>query len=276
MENRSRLAHAPIIAWLLALLLNWHSHCLAGQSTPPPGNESLTLKANDPTASLTQFEVKDEYTPSEFGTNAQPNTLTLRGILAVYPRGPLNLEQLIRPTFQIETKPLVRVQRPAPDSVTSNCSISLLCRGRIRARRDFVGASVPISFFPPRAGMARAKAPGNWDLHGPSHIDAFRIWLSRLCFSRPPHLHTPRPSAHRLAHSHLNRLSRMNFPTSGTWPPMRQPGPGTSGTTLQPAFRSARGWAKFSDFRTAWRSKPRLPASGCCIGSSIRRKSSSP
>jgi len=106
MENRSRLAHAPIIAWLLALLLNWHTHCLAGQSTPPPGNESLTLKANDPTASLTQFEVKDEYTPSEFGTNAQPNTLTLRGILAVYPRGPLNLEQLIRPTFQIETKPL--------------------------------------------------------------------------------------------------------------------------------------------------------------------------
>src|SRR5215471_15522674 len=97
MENRSRLAHAPIIAWLLALLLNWHTHCLAGQSTPPPGNESLTLKANDPTASLTQFEVKDEYTPSEFGTNAQPNTLTLRGILAVYPRGPLNLEQLIRP-----------------------------------------------------------------------------------------------------------------------------------------------------------------------------------
>jgi len=32
--------------------------------------------------------------------------LILRDILAVRPHGPLNLEQIIRPTFQIETKPL--------------------------------------------------------------------------------------------------------------------------------------------------------------------------
>src|SRR5262249_39037980 len=237
----SRLAHAPIIAWLLALLLNWHTHCLAGQSTPP-GNESLTLKANDRTASLTKFEVKDEYTPSEFGTNAQPNTLTLRGILAVYPRGLLNLEQLIRPTFQIETKPLGKGAATRTGFGDTQLFDLFVMPWPNSRETGFRWASVPISFFPPRAGMARAKAPGNWDLHGPSHIDAFRIWLSRLCFSRPPHLHTPRPRAHRLAHSHLNRLSRMNFPTSGTWLPMRQPGPGTSGTTLQPAFRSARGW----------------------------------
>ena len=32
--------------------------------------------------------------------------MILRGILAVRPHAPLNLEQIIRPTFQIETKPL--------------------------------------------------------------------------------------------------------------------------------------------------------------------------
>src|SRR5262249_59150547 len=70
--------------------------------------ESLTQKANDPTATLTQLQIEDQYTPAEYGTNAQLNTLILRGILAVRPHGPLNLDQLIRPTFQIETKPLAK------------------------------------------------------------------------------------------------------------------------------------------------------------------------
>ena len=106
MENRPRSAHASIGVGLLALVLAWQASCRADQSSPPTNEESLTERANDPTASLTQVEVKDEYTPSEYGTNAQPNTLILRGILAVRPHGPLDLEQIIRPTFQIETKPL--------------------------------------------------------------------------------------------------------------------------------------------------------------------------
>ncbi|MBV8135446.1 MAG: transporter [Deltaproteobacteria bacterium] len=106
METRSRLAHASMGAGLLVLLLVWPARCLAAQSALADGEESLTEKANDPTATLTQVQVKDEYTPAEYGTNAQLNTLILRGILAVRPHGPLNLEQIIRPTFQIETKPL--------------------------------------------------------------------------------------------------------------------------------------------------------------------------
>jgi hypothetical protein len=88
------------------LLLVCHTRCFADQSAPAGNEESLTQRANDPTATLTQLQIKDEYTPSQYGTNAQPNTLILRGILAVSPHGPLNLEQIIRPTFQIETKPL--------------------------------------------------------------------------------------------------------------------------------------------------------------------------
>jgi len=106
MEKCSRLALASIGAGLFLLLLAWQAICLADQSVPAKNEESLTQKANDPTATLTQLQIKNEYTPSEYGTNAQLNTLILRGILAVRPHGPLDLEQIIRPTFQIVTKPL--------------------------------------------------------------------------------------------------------------------------------------------------------------------------
>ena len=106
MENRPRLAHASIGVGVLVLLVVCHARCFADQSTPAENGESLTERANDPTATLTQLQIKDEFTPSQYGTNAQPNTLILRAILAVRPHGPLNLEQIIRPTFQIETKPL--------------------------------------------------------------------------------------------------------------------------------------------------------------------------
>jgi len=79
MENRSRLAYASVAAGLVVLLLFWPPGCLADQSTPAEGEESLTERANDPTATLTQVQIKDEYTPSEYGTNAQPNTLILAG-----------------------------------------------------------------------------------------------------------------------------------------------------------------------------------------------------
>ena len=106
MRNRSRFARAYIGAELLVLLMAWPARCFADRSAPAQSEESLTQRANDPTATLTQLQIKDEYTPSQYGTNAQPNTLILRGILAVQPHGPLNLEQIIRPTFQIVTKPL--------------------------------------------------------------------------------------------------------------------------------------------------------------------------
>jgi hypothetical protein len=67
METRSRLAHASIGAGLLVLLLVWPARCLADQSAPADGEESLTERANDPTATLTQVQVKDEYTPAEYG-----------------------------------------------------------------------------------------------------------------------------------------------------------------------------------------------------------------
>jgi hypothetical protein len=67
--------------------------------------ETLSEQANDPTASLTQAQLKEEFTPAEFGTNAQPNTALFRPILAIRPHGPMDLEQIVRPTFSLVTIP---------------------------------------------------------------------------------------------------------------------------------------------------------------------------
>jgi len=68
-------------------------------------DEGLAVKENDPTADLTQFKVQDIYTPAEYGTNAQLNTLQIRPLLAVRPQIFTPLEQLIRPTIQVVTVP---------------------------------------------------------------------------------------------------------------------------------------------------------------------------
>ena len=54
---------------------------------------------------LTQFKIQDIYTPAEYGTNAQPNTLQFRPLLAVRPQLFTPLEQLIRPSIQVVTVP---------------------------------------------------------------------------------------------------------------------------------------------------------------------------
>jgi hypothetical protein len=96
---------SAIAASIFTLLVAAPNKCSSDQSTPGAIPESLAEAANDPTAALTQLQFKDSYTPSEYGTDAKPNTLLLRTILAVRPHGPLDLEQIIRPTFQLVTIP---------------------------------------------------------------------------------------------------------------------------------------------------------------------------
>src|SRR5271168_722335 len=88
----------------LLILLGGYSLSLA-QQTAGTDEESLAIKEYDPTANLTQFKIQDIYTPAEFGTNAQPNTLQLRPLLAVRPQLFTPLEQLIRPSIQVVTVP---------------------------------------------------------------------------------------------------------------------------------------------------------------------------
>lgn len=65
--------------------------------------EPLSEQVNDPTASLTQLQVKDIYTPAQYGTNAQPNTLQIRPIFAIPASALMPLSQIARPTIRIVT-----------------------------------------------------------------------------------------------------------------------------------------------------------------------------
>ena len=98
------------LSWLLALgVLIWISSadCLAQQTAMPSTRlaESLSEEVNDPTATLTQAQIQEFFTPSQYGTNAQPNTLQGRFVLAILPHGPLPLAQIVRPTFALVTIP---------------------------------------------------------------------------------------------------------------------------------------------------------------------------
>ncbi len=100
----ARRAFACSVA--LQILLAGYSTCLAQQAgSAGLTEEGLAVKENDPTAALTQIKIQDVYTPAEYGTNAQPNTLQLRPLLAVRPQLFTPLEQLIRPSLQVVTVP---------------------------------------------------------------------------------------------------------------------------------------------------------------------------
>jgi hypothetical protein len=91
---------------VLLILVGACSVCPAQQAASVRSSgETLAEKVNDPTANLTQITVQDLYAPAEYGTNAQPNTLQIRAILALQPQLFTPLEQLIRPTFQVVTVP---------------------------------------------------------------------------------------------------------------------------------------------------------------------------
>jgi hypothetical protein len=78
------------------------------QQSPPSASqevddEPLAEQVTDPLSHLTQIQVKDPYTPAEYGTNAQPNTVQLRAIFATRPFSFIPVEQIIRPTIKIVT-----------------------------------------------------------------------------------------------------------------------------------------------------------------------------
>src|SRR5215471_17619135 len=276
MENRPRLAHAFIGAVGLVLLLVWPARCPADQAAPAASEESLTERANDPTATLTQLQIKDEYTPSEYGTNAQLNTLILRGILAVRPHGPLDLEQIIRPTFQIVTKPLGKgagTRTGFGDTQLFDLFVMPWPNARETGFRWALG---PYFVFPTASWHGAGQ--GAWQL-GPAWAFAYRriphLVISALFQQATSFAYT---SSKRSPVSSLTFEPLITYELPDEWYLASNEATWTwnfrHNTSTSIPFSA--GVGKISDFRTAWRSKPRLPASGCCIGSSIRRKSSSP
>jgi hypothetical protein len=72
-------------------------------SGPPTDFEPLSEQVTDPLSRLTQIQFKDIYTPAEYGTDAEPNTVQLRPIFAIRPSALIPLEQIVRPTIKIVT-----------------------------------------------------------------------------------------------------------------------------------------------------------------------------
>ncbi len=100
-----RLAFATYLALLVLMVCADAGAQQPASTAREPSIETLSEEVNDPTASLTKAQIKDVFTPAEFGTNAQPNTVRLRPILAIRPHGLMDLEQLVRPTFSLLTNP---------------------------------------------------------------------------------------------------------------------------------------------------------------------------
>jgi hypothetical protein len=65
--------------------------------------EELTTNANDPTAILAQLKIEDDYTPYEYGTQAEPNTIQIQPVIPIRPFSLIPVQQLIRPTFKVNT-----------------------------------------------------------------------------------------------------------------------------------------------------------------------------
>ncbi len=76
-----------------------------------PESRAATLaeEFNDPLTTLPQIAFQDVYSPSNYGTEAQTNRLTIRPIIPRIPRfSLLPLVQLIRPSFSLVTVPTGR------------------------------------------------------------------------------------------------------------------------------------------------------------------------
>ena len=97
-----------IITFAFILLVCTVANAMAQQApdtVDAEKDEPLAEKVYDPTASLTQFQIKDIYTPAEYGTNAQVNAIQFRAVLSISPYSLFPFEQLIRPTLREVTVP---------------------------------------------------------------------------------------------------------------------------------------------------------------------------
>ena len=99
---------------LIALALLTATGITRGQSRADIESEEdqLARQVDDPTAILTQLKFQDLYTPRNFQTTAQTNTVQLRPVIPIEPFSLLPIKQILRPTFEI------RNVAPSRDSST--------------------------------------------------------------------------------------------------------------------------------------------------------------
>jgi len=65
--------------------------------------DRLAIEVDDPTSILTQLQFQDIYTPKNFQTSAQTNTIQLRPIVPIEAFSGFPFQQIVRPTFKVQS-----------------------------------------------------------------------------------------------------------------------------------------------------------------------------
>jgi len=103
-NSMKALALALIIAVFLMVASGAHGQSSATNSAGTESEEEqLAREVDDPTMILTQMKFQDLYTPRNFQTSAQTNELQLKMVLPIEPLSFLPFQQIIRPTFKLQT-----------------------------------------------------------------------------------------------------------------------------------------------------------------------------
>src|SRR5215470_4767640 len=102
-RKQLRLGMRASILGLLLLLAGFSEAVCQPLRHAVESLEELTTDANDPTAILAELEIEEDYTPDEFGTQTEPNTIQIQPVLPVRPSALIPVQQLIRPTFKVNT-----------------------------------------------------------------------------------------------------------------------------------------------------------------------------
>ena len=166
----------PMIALLVLFLLTIESSARAqileghwgGNGTE---EDQLAKEVDDPTAILTQLKLQDLYTPRNFHTTADTNTVQIRPVMPIGPFPLMPFKQLIRPTFFIKTL----ATSPAGSTITEFADMELfdlfLSNWPDPARTGFGWGIGPTFVFPtgrvPEAGQHAWQA-------GPAAAAAYR------------------------------------------------------------------------------------------------------
>src|ERR1017187_5690593 len=94
---------------MLALVLIAMTGSALGQNLPVGSSageseeDRMAREVDDPTAILTQLQIQDLYTPRNFQTSAQTNTIQLRAVVPIEAFSGFPFQQIIRPTFKVES-----------------------------------------------------------------------------------------------------------------------------------------------------------------------------
>ena len=101
-ERRCTRTILLILLMLVAATSRAKTQSLLGPASDTE-EDRLTKEVEDPTSILAQLKLQDLYSPRNFQTTAQTNTVQLRPVNPLEPFSRLSFKQLIRPTFKIQT-----------------------------------------------------------------------------------------------------------------------------------------------------------------------------